>query len=206
MSVPPQVFNYSLDWRFLVPLADAGKTCLLFDENADFSQTLEQVGIRTSQHLSLSELPDRKNETFQLLVMPFGLPAGWVGARREDRVELYFLIRRFLESGGHFLVGFNNILNLRPNLQTSYQASTPRRVAGELGQAGYKSVKIYGAMTNLHIPEYIFDLDPRVMDFALRNRFRRKPTVLRALRLFARTVGLKSISNFLPCYFAVAAA
>jgi hypothetical protein len=61
-------------------------------------------------------------------------------------------------------------------------------------------------MTNLHIPEYVFDLDPRVIDFALRNRFRRKPAVLQALRLFARTVGLKSISNFLPCYFAVAAA
>ena len=61
-------------------------------------------------------------------------------------------------------------------------------------------------MPNLQIPEYLFDLDPRVIDFALRNRFRRKPAVLQALRLLAGTIGWKRISNFLPCYFAVAAA
>ena len=164
-SPQPRVFNYSLDWRFLLPLAEPQKICLLLEENLDFSQTLEQVGIRVSQQLSLSELRDRtKQHLFHLLVMPFGLPAGWAGSRHEDRVEFYFSIRRFLDSGGHLLVGFNNVLNFRAKSQNTYQTSTPRRLAGELGQAGFKSVKMYGAMPNLRIPEYIFDLDPRALD------------------------------------------
>jgi hypothetical protein len=76
----------------------------------------------------------------------------------------------------------------------------------ELRQAGFRSARIYGAMPSLEIPEYIFDIDPRAIHFALRNRFRRKPTVLHALRLLSGAIGWKRISNFLPCYFAVAAA
>ena len=205
-SPQPRVFNYSLDWRFLLPMTEPQKICLLLEENLDFSQTLEQVGIRVSQQLSLAELRDHKTDLFPLLVMPFGLPAGWVGSRHEDRVEFYFSIRRFIESGGHLLVGFNNVLNFRAKSQNTYQTSTPRRLAGELSQAGFKSVKMYGAMPNLRIPEYIFDLDPRALDFAMRNRFRRKPAVLKALRVLAATPGLQRITNFLPCYFAVAAA
>src|SRR5512139_3442656 len=106
-SPQPHVFNYSLDWRFLLPLAEPRKTCLLFDENLDFSQTLEEVGIRVSQQLSLSELRDHKNDRFQLLVMPFGVPAGWAGSNQGERVEFYLSIRRFIDSGGHLLVGFN---------------------------------------------------------------------------------------------------
>jgi hypothetical protein len=202
----PRVFRYSLDWRFLLPMAEPRNTCLLFEEDADFSQALEQVGIRDSQQLSFSELQDHNNESFQLLVMPFGLPTGRVGAGREDRVQFYGSIRGFIDSGGHLLVGFNNVLNWRATPQALYRASTPSRIAGELGQAGFKSVKIYGAMPNLRIPEYLFDLDPRVIQYAIGNRFGRKPAVLQALRLIAGTIGWKRISNFLPCYFAVAAA
>ncbi|HEY9528162.1 MAG TPA: hypothetical protein VIR02_13800 [Anaerolineales bacterium] len=205
-SPKPRVFNYSLDWRFLLPVAQPQKICLLLEENLDFSQTLEQVGIHVSQQRSLSELRDRKDDRFQLLVMPFGLPTAWAGSRHQDRVEFYVSIRRFIDSGGHLLVGFNNILNFSAKPQNIYQTSTPRRLAGELGQADFKSVKMYGAMPNLRIPEYLFDLDSRALDFAARNRFRRKPAVLQALRVLSATIGLQRITNFLPCYFAVAAA
>lgn len=214
MELPPQTattpqprdFHYSLDWRFLLPMEKSRKICILFEENADFSQTLEQVGIGDSQQISFTELRYHKNESFPLLVMPFGLPAGRVGPGREDRVQFYVSIRGFIDSGGHLLVGFNNVLNLRATPPALYRASTPSRITGELGQAGFKSVKIYGAMPNLRIPEYLFDLDPRVIHYALGNRFRRKPAVLQALRLIAGTIGWKRISNFLPCYFVVAAA
>jgi hypothetical protein len=206
MAPQPRVFNYSLDWRFLLPAAEPPAIGVLFEENADFSQTLEQVGIPASQQLSFSELPDRKNDAFQLLVMPFGLSAGGAAARHAHRIEFFLSVRRVIDPGGHVLVGFNNILNLRPRAQTIYQASTPQHMTGELLQAGFQSVKIYGAMPNLRIPEYIFDLDPRAVDFALRNRFRRKPAVLQALRLLAGTIGFQRIRKFLPCYFAVAAA
>ena len=203
-SPQPRVFHYSLDWRFLLPMTDPDRSCLLFEENADFSQTLEQVGIPVSHQLSFSEARDRNGESFQLLALPFGLPTGWAGAGREERIRFCISLRRLLDSGGHLLVGFNNVLHLRS--QSIYRASTPRRMAGELRQAGFNSVKVYGAMPALQIPEYIFDVDPRAVGFALRNRFRRKPVALRALRLLAGTVGWRSISNFLPCYFAVAVA
>jgi hypothetical protein len=203
---PARVFHYSLDWRFLLPAAEAQKTCLLFEENEDFRQTLEQVRLGAAQQLSFSGLSDRKDEGFQLLALPFGLPAGRAGRGSRDRIQFYVSLRRLIDSGGHLMVGFNNALNLRANSHGLYRASTPHSMTDELHQAGFKSVTIYGAMPSLQIPEYICDMDDRAIDFALRNRFRRKPAVLHALRLLSGTIGWKRISNFLPCYFAVAAA
>jgi hypothetical protein len=200
----PRVFNYSLDWRFLLPLADPKKVCLLFEEDADFSQTLEQVGLHVSEKLSLSDLKYHKPHSFQVIVMPFGLSVGWAGARHKDHVAFYFSVRRFIDPDGYLLVGFNNALNWRATSQTNYYSSTPRRIADELKQAGFNSVKMFGAMSNLQIPEYIFDLDPRAIQFVLQNRFRRKPAILQVLRFLSGTVGWKRASHLLPCYFAVA--
>jgi hypothetical protein len=202
-TAPPRVFNYSLDWRFLLPMVEPKKLCLLFEEDADFSQTLEQVGIDVSQKLSFSDLSGTKNDRFQHVVMPFGVPVGWAGAKQEDRIEFYFSVRRFIDSGGYLLVAFDNRLNWRFDLQTKYHSSTPRRIAGELKQAGFKSVKIFGAMPNLQIPEYIFDLDPQTIRFVLQNRFRHKPAILGLLRVLAGTMGWRRLANFLPCYFVV---
>ncbi|HEY3473220.1 MAG TPA: hypothetical protein VGK56_01345, partial [Anaerolineales bacterium] len=107
---------------------------------------------------------------------------------------------------GNLLVGFNHPWNRRASLAGQYHSVTPHRVADQLKQAGYSSIKLFGAMPNLQIPEYIFDMDPRTIHFALQNRFRRKPAVLRGLRLLAGTIGLARLSNLLPCYFVVAAA
>jgi hypothetical protein len=206
MELQPRIFHYSLDWRFLLPIADVKKICLVVEEGEDFRQTLEHVGIYTSQQLSLADLRQRKSNDAQSFVMPFGLPVDWVSREDEDQVAFYFSVRRLIASGGYLLVGFNNVWNLRANPQAKYYACTPRRIAAQLKQAGFQSIKIFGAMPNLAIPEYIFDLDPQTIQFALRNRFRRKPAVLRALHVLAGTIGLKRISNFLPCYFTVATA
>lgn len=206
MGSQPRIFHYSLDWRFLLPLADVKKICLLVEEGEDFRQTLEHVGIDTSQQLSFADLRQRKSNDAQSFVIPFGLPVDWAGRKYKDQVEFYFSVRRLITSGGYLLVGFNNVWNLRANSQAKSYACTPRRMAAQLKQAGFQSIKMFGAMPNLAIPEYIFDLDPQAVQFALRNRFRRKPAVLRPLGVLAGTIGLKRISNFLPCYFAVASA
>ena len=205
-SASPRVFHYSLDWRFLLPVADLNKGCFLFEEDIDFSQTLEHVGIHTSQQLSFSDFKSRNSNSFPFLAMPFGLPIGWVGAQNADRVEFYSSIRRFIELGGYLLVGFNNSLNWRAHHGAKYHSSTPQRATNELIQAGFKSVEIFGAMPDLQIPEYIFELDPRTLRFALQNRFRRKPAALRVLHVLSGILGWKSLSYFLPCYFAVATA
>ena len=199
----PQVFNYSLDWRFLLPLVDLQNGRVLFEEDADFTQTLEQVGILPGQQLSFSDIRGLKDEHFPFLALPFGLPTG---RTTEDRVAFYSSLRRFIEADGHLLVGFSNALHWRTGSPANYRTSTPRRIASELSAAGFKSVKIFGAMPDLKIPEYIFDLDPRTVQFALQNRFRRKPALLQALHVLAGAIGMHRMSNFLPGYFAVAAA
>ncbi len=206
ISTPPQVFRHSLDWRFLLPIADLHKGYFLFEDDVELSQALEHVGIHPSQRLSFSDFRNSKNDKNSFLVLPFGLPTGLVGTRSADRVEFFFSARRFLETGGTLLVGFNNSLSWHAHSGTQYHSFTPHRLKNELKQTGFMSVEIFGAMPNLQIPEYIFELDSRTLRFALQNRFRRKPAVLRALRVLSRTFGWKSLLHFLPCYFAVATA
>ena len=48
----PRVFNYSLDWRFLLPLSNADKIFVFLEDDSDFGQTLEQIGIPVSNQFS----------------------------------------------------------------------------------------------------------------------------------------------------------
>lgn len=206
MQISPRVFRYSLDWRFLLPTEKAEAVTFLLEENEEFRQALAQVGMSPSRQLSFSEFRQTKISEIQSLVLPFGLPTKWVGANDRDQVEFYSSARRLIASDGYLLVGFNNIWNVRKSSRATYHASTPRRMVTQLKHAGFSSSKIFGAMPNLSIPEYIFDLHPPTIQFALQNRFRRKPSLVRALRVLSGVIGFARISHFLPCYFAVAAA
>jgi hypothetical protein len=204
MGSQPRVFQHSLDWRFLLPRVDVKKICLLAEEGVEFSQTLEQVGIHISQQLSLSDLKQNGMNKIQSFVMPFGVCAGWTGAKHEDQVAFYGTVRRLISSGGSLLIGFDNFWSMPARSKAKYYTSMPGRMAGQLKQAGFQSIKMFGAMPDLAVPEYVFDLDSRTIQFALRNRFRRKPALLHALRVVEGTLGWKRLSNFLPCYFVVA--
>lgn len=206
MQPPPRLFHYSLDWRFLLPSADVQNVFLLMEKNEELTEALGQVGIQPAQCLSFPELRQAKSENVPMLVLPFGLATGWVSPRDKDQLELYASLRGFLAPEGYILVGFNNLWNVPASTRTSYYASTPRRVTAQLTQAGFHSIVLFGAMRNLAIPEYIFQLEARTIQFALQNRFRRKPAALRAMGALAGTIGLARISNFLPCYYAVARA
>ena len=205
-ALQPRVFHYSLDWRFLLPAADPARVYVLFEPDAEFGQTLVHAGIPLPNHLSVPEFTRGKVRQGQSLVIPFGLSARWVGASPEEQIEFYASARRWIASGGYLLVGFNHPWNRRARSGNLYYSSAPRRVEDQLKKAGYSSIKLFGAMHNLRIPEYIFDLEPRTIQFALQNRFRRKPAVLRVLRLLAATIGLSPLSDLLPCYFVAASA
>jgi hypothetical protein len=206
MGPQPRIFHFSLDWRFLVPIADVKKMRLLFEGDKDVQQTLERVGINQSQQVSLADLRQGKIYDVQTFVLPFGLPIHAVSRNDEDQVAFYSSVRRLIARGGYVLVGFNNAWNVRAGSRARYYACTPRRMAWQLKQSGFQSIKVFGAMPNLNIPEYIFDMDSQAIQFALQNRFRRKPALLGALRVLSVTIGLKRISSFLPCYFATATA
>ena len=204
MQPSPRVFHYSLDWRFLLPTTDLRNIGLLLEDDQDFRETLGQVGIQAAQQLSLSELKHKNRNEMQSFVMPFGLPTGWVGPKQEDQVEFYASLHRSLALEGYLLVGFNNAWNLPTGSRAKYYSSTPRRMSAQLRQAGFQAVEVFGVMQDLAIPEYIFNLESRSLQFALQNRFRRKPRILRVLRVLAKTIGVARLANFLPCYFALA--
>jgi hypothetical protein len=197
-SPQPRVFRHSLDWRFLLPMAEEKNAHILFEHDADFSQALAQVGIQPAQQLDFAEFRESKLSNLPLLVMPFGLPRG------AEPIEFFSAIRLQMAAGGTLLVGFKNAWYVRGRAASRYFSSTPRRLTYQLKQSGFSSPRMFGAMKNLSIPEYIFDLEPRAVYFALQYRFRRKPVLLTALRTLAGTIGPTRLSDFLPCYFAIA--
>lgn len=199
-----KVFQHSLDWRFLLPVTEPERVCLLLQENAEFDRTLAEVGLQPSQRLSLSQLQEQK-DGFHSFVMPFGLPVEWVESA-QDQAAFYARLRRLMSSDSYLLIGFANAWTIRPTSRTDYYASRPGQMIDYLKRAGFKHVKIFGVMPNLRIPEYIFDIESPAIRFALRNRFRRKPAILRALHLLAVTMGWRRIAEFLPCYFVLAVA
>ena len=202
---PPRVFNYSLDWRFLLPISDPSRVFVVFEEEADLSQTLTHVGISASNQLSLADVKREQALRAESFVLPFGWPVRWVGMQAEDHIELYRSLRWLIEPGGHFLIGFNNAWYGHRS-GSKYHSARPGQVASQLHQAGYRSIEILGVMPDLSIPEYILHLEPQSILFALCHRFRRKPVILKLLQVFSHAPGWARMSSFLPCYFAVAVA
>jgi hypothetical protein len=200
----PRVFNYSLDWRFLLPLSNADKLFVFLEDDPDFAQTLEQVGIAVSNQLSFLNIEQKEKKESASFVLPFGLPVRWVGREQADQIEFFRSMRKLMEDSGNLLVGFNNSWTYRSSPQTKYHPSTPGRVVSQLQKADFKTTKVFGVISNLSIPEYIFDLNARPVYFALQHRFKRKPVVLNLLQLLSHTIGLTGISDFLPCYFVLA--
>ena len=156
-----------------------------------------------SQLADYLEFKQIENNIYSL-VLPFGLPLRWVSANQAHQVEFFRSMRGFLDSSGYLLIGFNNSWNFRSTTQAKYHASTPRRIAYQLHQAGFKAIKVCGVMPNLRVPEYIFDLNAQAIHFALHHRFRRKPALLKFLQRFSAILGWTRIPAFLPAYFAVA--
>jgi hypothetical protein len=200
----PRIFNHSLDWRFLLPLSNPEKTFVFFEDDFDFGQTLEQVGIPVSNQLSFLDIEQKEKSEAVSFVFPFGLPVRWVGREQADQIELFRSMRQLMGATGNLLVGFNNSRSYWKNAQTQYHTSTPQRIVAQLQKAGFKTIKVLGVIPTLRIPEYIFDLNAQPIYFALQHRFKRKPILLNLIQLLSHTIGLVPISDFLPCYFALA--
>src|ERR1044071_17217 len=128
----PRVFNYSLDWRFLLPISKVDKIFVFLQDDYDFSQTLEQIGIPATNQLSFLEIEQKEKKESASFVLPFGLPVRWVGKEQTDQIEFFRSMRKLIGEGGNLLVGFNNSLNDRSSPQTKYHSSTHRRVISQL--------------------------------------------------------------------------
>jgi len=204
LSSPPRVFRYSLDWRFLLPISNAAKIRVVAEEDRELGEALDQIGISAFNPLSPADIKQIETNIYSL-VLPFGLPVRWVSANQQDQAEFFRSLRGLIDSNGYLLIGFHNSFYFGSTAQANYHASTPRRIGDQLHQAGFKAIKIFGALPNLSVPEYIFDLNAQAIHFALQHRLRRKPALLKMLERSSRILGWSRMSNFLPSYFAVAA-
>lgn len=201
----PRVFDYSLDWRFLLPLTSAAGIFVLFEEDGEFSQTLERVGIPVSNQLSFFDIERGGKDKAVSYVFPFGLPVRWVSKEHTDQIRFFHSMRQLMGDAGSLLVGFHNSWGFRSNVPIKYYSSTPKRITEQLQKAGFKTIKVFGVIPTLNIPEYIFDLNTHTISFALQHRFKRKRALSKLIQLLSRTIGLAFISDFLPCYFVLAA-
>jgi hypothetical protein len=194
----PKVYRYSLDWRFFLPETNVQRVHVFFADDDEFSQALDKVGIpRANQH-TFAALTSNAEIEVPSMVFPFGIP------RAEDPIGFLHTCRRWIEPGGCLMIGFNNTLYRRG--PSSYQAARPRRLLAQLGKAGFQNIRMWGVMSRLSIPEYIFDLNLESIQFAFAHRFRRKRLVQQTLLALAQAVGPARISDYLPCYLAVAVA
>src|SRR6185295_10480945 len=124
----PRVFNHSLDWRFLLPLSNPEKTFVFFEDDSDFGQTLERVGIPVSNQLSFLDIEQKEKSEASSLVFPFGLPVRWVGREQADQIEFFRSMRQLIGDTGNLLMGFNNSWSYQTNVPTKYHSSTSRRI------------------------------------------------------------------------------
>jgi hypothetical protein len=189
----------------LLPISRPDKTFVFVEDDSDFSQTLRQVGIPDSNQLSFLDIEQNEKKESASFVLPFGLPVRWVGKEQSDQIEFFRSLRKLMGDNCNLLVGFHNSWNYRARSPAKYHSSTPRRASSQLQKAGFKAIKVFGVISNLSIPEYIFDLNDRSMYFAMQHRFKRKPVLLNLLSLLSDTTGVTLVSDFLPCYFIGAA-
>ena len=197
----PRIFRYSLDWRFLLPLSNPDRLFIIFENERDFCQTLEHVGIPVSNQFSFLDIERKPQKEAGSFVFPFGLSVNWVSAEPVDQIEFFRSMRTLMGEHGNLLVGFNNAAVNRSRTPTKYYASTPQRMTSQLQKAGFQAIRVFGAIPNLNIPEYMFDLDGRSLSFALQHRFKRKPILLHLLQLFSYAAGVTRLFDLLPCYF-----
>src|SRR5512141_3191110 len=90
----PRVFPYSLDWRFLLPVADPVNLRVAFENEPDFYEALERVGVPAAPWLLDSNFIEAERRNTHSLALPFGLPVRWVSAGTEEQIQLYRSIRQ----------------------------------------------------------------------------------------------------------------
>jgi hypothetical protein len=201
---PPRVFHYSLDWRFLLPLSNLENTFVFFEDDGEFSQTLEHIGIPSANHLTFLDIGQRETSGAATFILPFGVPLRWVGKDPEDQIEFFRSLKTAMGDFGSLLVGFKNSWNDRSTGPSEYYTSTPGQITARLQMAGFKTTTVFGVIPDLSIPEYIFELNNSPMTFALQHRFKRKPLVTTLLQLLSYTLGAQRLAMFMPCYFVIA--
>lgn len=195
----------SSDWRFLLPITKNSRVLIIGGEQDDFTELFNKIGVSSVTWLCnpsavASELNENNQNYFDIVAIPFGFPA----AKLTDEIEVFRTVRRLLHPGGSIFLGFSNKLGLfsKAFIANSYH-STPHHVIRYLRLSGYSDIDLYGVMSNLETPEYIFPLKADLLGFTLRHRYHYLLPA-RLLHYFSSRPLVSIVLYLLSYYFVIA--
>lgn len=176
------------------------------NDHQDYVQFLEKLGISSikwttdlSEYLSTqSQLP-----SFDIILMPHGLPEFDAFGGFIKHCEMYEKIEKMLFPGGLLLVGFLNFWKNLHRLKADKYYSTFNDLRFILLKANFEYSQFYGVTSSLSVPGYIFPLNHHVLGFILLQKYKRKP-FFRYFEPFLHPFILRALLYIVPAYFVIA--
>jgi SAM-dependent methyltransferase len=212
---------FCVDWRFLLPLRRGARLLVAGDTGQAFEPFFSGLDVFVVGYLPRGASPSGiaagsntvifdpshppfAARSFDVLALPFGLPAGFNDPQKGPAGLSIF--RELLGPGGRLLVGAANRWSLWHRSVASGVPSHGRSsLARLLRSAGYRVERVYGAIPGLIKPAYLLPLSAQALNFFLQHRYSGK----RARRLsFLLSVPFLPavLLHFLPAYFLLAEA
>jgi len=191
--------DYSVDWRFLLPIDEHTRLLIISDEHVDYDHSIHELG------MSADVIPpnqiDKISGTFGVIAAPLGFISNNFEVKKDQWIAGYQSLLRLLCPGGTFLVGMSNRWGFRKKTQI-LPPSSIFETQRALSRIGIKSIRFFGLLPEPRAPEYIFPLSGHALSFVLNHRYQHK--IPRAILLLAKTPSANLILNFLPFYYVIA--
>jgi SAM-dependent methyltransferase len=196
----------SIDWRLFVPLENGSRIVVAGVAADEIASLLNRLGADAvawdERRLDVGAAASSR-APFDIVAIPLGFAHAGPRAGHTTRVALA-KARRLLKPGGTIVLGFDNPFAPRGKSSGRRGFSLrPARVVRAIEQTGYGSVRLYGALTGLSVPDYVFPLRRETLAFVIRRRFRGKVHPL-LLGFLTSAVGLSMLCRVLPAYFVTA--
>ncbi|MDP1624366.1 MAG: hypothetical protein Q8L64_01215 [bacterium] len=210
------IFN-NIDWRFLLPISSKSHVLVAGRGSDDYSRLFNKLGVTSIACCDGgNSSPSRMNEVliklaaqpefashFDAVAIPVGMPFKLLAGGVSQQIKIYRTIKELLHPKGVLLIGFSNIFGIRRRIRAGCYYSTPWYMTRLLEKAGYKSFELYGVISNLNSPDYIFPLSRHLFSFVLKHRYQYKfPSGL--LWWLSNSFVAGRFLNYFPSYFVVA--
>jgi len=199
----------SMDWRFLLPILPGIKILVVGQKCDELTQLFAKLEIES--HLwdydfsnPIKVVPFSLSQ-FDIVIAPYGFSGKGLSSNPRRQREIYQTMQRLLKPGGTILVGFFNNWRFQRKRNPAPYSSNPMQMTRLLQKAGYKDVKLYGAIPNLSIPDYILPLTRQTVGFWLEHQYWSKVPE-RLLPYLYSPIFTTVFYYFLPSYFAIATA
>lgn len=199
---------FSADWNFLLSITPRTKLLVMGRDCSDYVGYFDQLGIETCAWEKDSFGPHEPNTTlagFDIVALPQGLFDKKLMMNHSQLQGVFQNLKHIVKPGGTLLIGFANVFGFRRRLFRAGFYSHPHFVRQALLDAGFVTVELFGVISKLATPDYIFPLTEPTVSFVLEHRYANQLPASFLPYLHAPAVA-KIISKFMPAYFAIAVA